>query len=100
MAGYVTRLESGQVLEAAAYFKGPWRSFSRQVVEPRGTVTFHADDAEYAIFVMTGEGEARVGATTQSVDPGAALTVGYRASLVLTAGEHPLELFVTTLNVL
>ena len=72
---------------------------TRQVVEPRGTATFRADDAEYAIFVMTGEGEARVGATTQSVDPGAALTVGYRASLILSAAGRPLELFVTTLNV-
>ena len=98
MAGYVGRLESGDTLDASSYFTGPWRCFSRKVVDPGQTETFDAARAEYAIFVMSGEGTATVGTTTQRVDPGSALTVGYRASLVITAGGGPLELFVTTLN--
>lgn len=99
MAGYVGRLEAGDVLAAAAFFEGPWRSFSRRTVEPGHTETFDAADAEYAIFVMSGDGRARVGATTQPLTPGSALTVGYRATLAVTAADSPLELFVTTLNV-
>ena len=98
MAGYVGRLESGDTLDASSYFTGPWQCFSRRVVDPGQTETFDAARAEYAIFVISGEGDAAVGTTTQKVDPGSALTVGYRASLVVTAGDEPLELFVTTLD--
>lgn len=71
----------------------------RRAIEPGAPESSQAVDAEYAIFVVTGRGEARVGAATQQIDPGSALTVGYRASLVIAADGAPLEVFVATLNV-
>jgi quercetin dioxygenase-like cupin family protein len=99
MAGWVGRLEPGQTLDARPHFHGPWRDFRRVIVEASEEIVFEASDCEYAIFVMSGTGEATIGAQARPLTPGSALTVGYRARLQATAGDGPVELFVTTLDV-
>lgn len=99
MAGFMGRLESGETLAAAQYFEGPWRSFSRTTIEPGDERDFAAVDAEYSIFVMSGEGVGRVGTQTHAMNPGTAFTVGFGAKLTLAATDGPVEIFVTTLNV-
>ena len=99
MAGYVGRLEQGQVLEAGKFLKGPWRSFQRVSIEAGQEHLFDGAESEYAIFVMSGSGHAVVGSQTRPATPGTALTVGYRASLRLIADSQPVEVFVTTLDV-
>jgi hypothetical protein len=99
MTGYVGELKRGQTLSAEQYFQGPWREFSRETIDTGSEHTFEAKDCEYAIFVMSGFGEATVGSITHPLTPGSALTVGYRAKVTITPSTDPIELFITTLNV-
>jgi hypothetical protein len=99
MAGYVGRIEPGETLDAAEHFKGPWRNFRRITIDAGQERLFDAVDAEYSIFVMSGEGRGKFGGQSYPVNEGAAFTVGYRAALTLVAGDGPVEVFVTTLDV-
>jgi mannose-6-phosphate isomerase-like protein (cupin superfamily) len=91
-------LAVGQTLDAKEYFEGPWRSFSRVLVDAGTETNFDATDCEYSIFVMSGEGTLELGSTQQKLTTGSAVTVGYRATIRVRA-ESDLELFVTTLDV-
>lgn len=100
MAGYVGRLEPNETLSAGGHFAGPWRDFRRITVAAGESREFHATDAEYSIFVMNGAGTSTCGGQSRPADPGAALTVGYRALLTIAAdASQDVELFVTTLDV-
>ena len=99
MPGYVGKLAPGQTLSARPYLAGSWREFSRIRLEPGEERLFDAGTAEYSVIVISGDGTAEVAGRSQSYDGGASFTVGYRAQLRLTAGEGPVELFVTTLDI-
>ena len=99
MAGYVGHLAAGEQLKTGEYFKGPWRSFERVVIQPAGGRDFNALDSEYAVYVMSGTGEASVAGKARAATPGSSFTVGYGARLQVTAGDEPIELFVTALDV-
>lgn len=100
MAGYVGRLEPNQTLSAEGHFAGPWRDFRRITIEAGTAQDFNASDVEYSIFVMSGTGTATAGSQHHSINPGAALTVGYRAAVTIAADPgNDVELFVTTLTV-
>ena len=99
MAGWVGRIDEGETLSAAGHFAGPWREFSRRTVQPGETFAFDAADAEYAVIVMSGTGEAEVGARTLAIRPGSSLTIGYRAQVVIRATDEPVEVFITTVDV-
>jgi mannose-6-phosphate isomerase-like protein (cupin superfamily) len=99
MAGYVGRLNEGETMGRPDFFKGPWRSFARLTLGAGTSREFVGDKIEQSIFVLSGEGTAHVGSATQPLDVGAALTVGYQASVTIAAGEAPIELFITTLDV-
>jgi hypothetical protein len=97
MAGLVSKLEPGDVLEPGAHFAGPWQSFERILLERGLRCEFSGDAAEYAIVVMRGSGRARIGRREEAITPGASLVVGYRAAVELHADDE-MELFVTTLR--
>lgn len=98
MAGYVGHLNPGDVLEAAPYFKGPWKSFERRALEAAETARFAANDAEYSIFATAGRGTFTVESTERTADEGTAITVGLGSTVDITAGPEGLELFITTLR--
>jgi hypothetical protein len=100
MAGWVGRLEVGETIDANAHFNGPWRNFQRLRVGAGERLTFAGTDCEYSIFVTDGGGSATVGNQARPLTTGAALTVGYRASVDVAAGEEGMEMFVTTLDVI
>lgn len=98
MPGHVSRLAVGQTLDAKEHFDGPWRSFSRSMVDAGSETSFDATDCEYSIFVMSGSGTLELGSNRQELTAGSAVTVGYRATIRICAASD-LELFVTTLDV-
>lgn len=99
MAGYVGRLEPGDTLDATPYFEGPWKSFERRTLEDEQSLQLEGVGAEYSVFVIGGGGDYRVGDVTAAATPGTAITVGYGASVTITAGEPGIDLFITTLNI-
>lgn len=98
MAGYVGRLNPGDVLDAGSYFKGPWKSFERRALGAAETTRFSATDEEYSIFVTAGQGTFTVDNTERHADEGTAITVGLGSTVDITAGPEGLELFITTLQ--
>ena len=99
MAGYVGRLEPGDVLDARQYFAGPWGAFERAVVDGGASREFAAEGVEFAIFVSAGSGEFEVSGARSVADVGTAVTVGHGAAVIFSAGNDGLELFVTTVLV-
>jgi hypothetical protein len=99
MAGYVGRLEPGDVLDARPYFAGPWRSFERARLDPGTSREFIADGVEFSIFATEGRGSYDVAGQRDDADVGTAITIGHGASVTITAGQTGIELFVTTVTV-
>lgn len=99
MAAYVGTIQRGQTLDATAYFDGPWKEFSRIELQRGTPLRLTADTVEYSLFVMHGDGVYQFDGKRQSLTPGAAVTVGHGAEILITSGDEPLELFITSLSV-
>lgn len=98
MAGYVGKLEPGDVLLADPYFEGPWRSFERREIPAGRTDTFVADEYEYSIFVTGGEATFVTHGQLNAAPTGTAITIGRGSTVEVTAEAGGAELFITTLR--
>lgn len=99
MPTFVGKIGKNQSLNATQYFDGPWKEFLRQELEPNTSLRLTAAAVEYAVFVMNGAGQYQFDGRLQPLSPGSAVTVGHGAEILITAGDDPLELFITSLTV-
>ncbi len=98
MAGYVTTMDPGDVVDARPHFTGAWREFRRERLDPGGVRSFRAERAELALIVIAGSGTTELDGDRHPLDAGASLVLGDGAALEVRAGAAGLDLFLTVLD--
>jgi hypothetical protein len=95
----VVNLLDGQPFDPHPILAGPWRWLRIATVEPGEAERLEPGDVEYTVYVIDGEGEARLaGDRTVPIRGGAALTLLKGAEATLTAVDDPLRVFLVAID--
>ena len=95
----VVNLNDEQPFDPHPILAGPWRWLRIATVDPGESDRLEPGEVEYTVYVMDGEGEARL-ADDRSVPirAGSALTLLKGAGVTLTAANGPLRAFLVAID--
>jgi hypothetical protein len=96
MPGEFLHLKRGQIQSLASYFKGPWDSIERRIVQTNAPATLSQQDKEVAAYVITGTGELEVNDRDFPLEPGSAALL-LKDSAVTFRANQDLELLLVSL---
>jgi len=95
----VVSLLDGQPYDPHPILAGPWRWLRIATVEPGEAERLDAGDVEYTVYVIEGEGEARLaGDRTVPIRAGSALTLLKGAEATLAATGAALRAFLVAID--
>ena len=94
----VVNLLDGKPFDPGAILAGPWRWLRIATLEPGQAEWLDPGDVEYAVYVIEGEGEARLSDRSVPIRAGSALTLLKGAEATLTAANGPLRAFLVAVD--
>jgi hypothetical protein len=95
----VVNLLDGEPCDPHPVLAGPWRWLRVATVEPGAAERLEAGEVEYTVYVMDGEGGARLGdGRIVPIRGGSALTLLKGAEATLTAENGQLRAFLVAID--
>jgi hypothetical protein len=95
----IVNLLDEQPFDPGGVLAGPWRWLRVATGEPGAPERLEAGEVEYTVYVMDGEGEARLGdGRAVPIRGGSALTLLKGAEATLTVGDGQLRAFLVAID--
>lgn len=95
MAGHVTQLEIGAILDPSPWFDGPWESIERMALESDASRRLAQRSQETAVYVISGAGHMERDDHRVALRTGSAITLLKDSDVTIHASETMDILLVT-----